>query len=96
MILLRDNIAYYLSQPRFENISLEIKSLLHKILHEFHFLYSIKAHELFETKYMQPGESLTSSDKNLAAFDDELVITFLLRKNTSYIRCIMDPTVCII
>jgi hypothetical protein len=45
---------------------------------------------------MQPGASLSSGDKNLAAFDDELVIHFLLRKNTNFTQCIMGPSVSII
>lgn len=43
----RDRVSQGLSDPSFESVSSQTKSLMHKILHEYNFLDKIKAWEIF-------------------------------------------------
>jgi len=36
---------------------MEVKSMMHKVLHEFSFLFSIKAQEMFLSQYQQQGHN---------------------------------------
>lgn len=46
---------------------------MHKILHEFHFLNSIRAYEMFQERFQQPASLTNAHDGGYSLpFDDEL------------------------
>lgn len=46
---------------------------MHKILHEFHFLNSIRAYEMFQERFQQPAALTGAHDAGYSMpFDDEL------------------------
>jgi hypothetical protein len=49
---------------------MEVKTIMHKVLHEFSFLFSIRAQEMFRSQFQQQ-QSGSNADGLL--FDDEMV-----------------------
>lgn len=47
-----------------------MRTFLHRILHEFHFLNSVKAYELFQERYQQPAELSEAQVMLGLPFDD--------------------------
>jgi hypothetical protein len=50
---------------------MDSKALIHKILHEFHFLNCIRAYELFQERFQQPASLSLPHGAQGLPFDDE-------------------------
>ena len=61
-----------LASRQFEFVSIETRKILHHILHEFYFLHSIRAHEMFSSPFEQPNYSNLQATSSKALFNDEM------------------------
>ena len=54
------------------HVSIDSKALLHRILHEFHFLNCIRAYEMFQERFQQPAALSQPHGVQGMPFNDEL------------------------